>query len=269
VWLCVIAGLPAAAHGPLHEQIAELTARIERDPRDAFLYLRRGELRALHGDGDAALADLDRAARLAPALAAVDLARGKALLGVGRLAPAREALDRFLSREPDHPEGTLTRARVLVALGDNRAAALDYGRAIAKRDRPEPEHYVEWARALAGLGDPGRAVHALDEGMAKLGPIVSLQVPAIDLDLAAGRIEAALARVDALASSLPRPEPWLARRGEILERAGRAEEARRAYEAALAGLRLARTTRTTEELESRLRAALARLGAGPVKGDEP
>ena len=269
VWFCFIAAGPVGAHGPLHEQIAELNARIDHDPRDAGLYLRRGELYGLHGDCDAALADFDRVARLAPALAAVDLARGKALFRAGRLAPAQDALDRFLAREPDHPDGNVTRARVLVKLGDYQAAVRDYGRAIAMWERPEPEHYVEWAQAFAALGDLERAVRALDDGIAKLGPIVSLQIPAIDLELAVGRVEAALARVDAIASRAPRPEPWLARRGEILERAGRAAEARRAYEVALAGLRLARATRATGELESKLRAALTRLGEDRGTEKEP
>lgn len=269
VWLAVAATVPAGAHGPLHEQIADLSARIAQEPRNAALYLRRGELYGLHGDCDAALADLDRAARLAPDLAAVDLARGRTLLRAGRLAPAKEALDRFLAREPDHREANVTRARVLVKLGDYRSAVRDYGRALVGWERPEPEHYVERAQAFAALGDLEQAVRALDEGIAKLGPIVSLQIPAIDFELAAGRMEAALARVDAIASRSPRPEPWLARRGEILERSGRAAEARRAYEAALAGLRLARPTRTTGELESRLRAALTRLAAHEEKEKEP
>jgi len=104
-----------------------------------------------------------------------------------------------------------------------------------------------------------QALRGLNDGIAKLGPIVSLQLPAIELELALGRHEAALARVDAVGAGAPRQEVWLARRGEILEQASRATDARRAYRAALLALEAARPTRATRELESRIQAALGRL----------
>ena len=269
MWLCSFAAGPVAAHGPIHEQIEALSARIDQDPRNGALYLRRGELWGQDGDCEAALADFGRAARLAPQLAVVDLARGRALLRAGRLAPAREALDRFLARDTDHPEASATRARVLMKLADYRGAARDYDRAIAGWERPEPEYYVERARAYAALGDLAQALRGLDEGIVKLGPIVSLELPAIEMELDGGHHEAALARVDVIATQAPRQEPWLARRGEILERAGRGADARRAYDAALGALGVARPTRATQELESRVRAALARLKAHGDTEDEP
>ncbi len=267
--LCACAAAPAAAHGPIHEQIADLSARIEQDPGNARLYLRRGELQDIHGDFEAALLDLDRAARLAPALAVVDLVRGKTLLRAGRPAPAKEALDRFLTGDPDHPEASATRARALVQIGDYRAATRDYTRAIAGWESPAPEYLLERARAFAALGDFEAAVRGLDEGMARLGPIVSLQLPAIDLELAGGRDEKALARVDAIVSRTKHPSPWLARRGEILERSGRNREAQSAYQAALAALGSARPTRASRELEAKVLAALVRLVAQEMKEAEP
>jgi tetratricopeptide (TPR) repeat protein len=266
-WLAAFAGGTASAHGPLHEQIEALGTRIEQDPSDAMLYLRRGELLGLHGECDAALADFDSAAFLAPSLAAVELARGKALAEDGRLVPARLALDRFMARSPGHAEAHALRARVLLKLGDPRGAVEDYERAIAGWERPEPEYYLERARVLANLGDLGRAVRGLDEGIAKLGPVVSLELPAIDIELAAGRYERALARVDRIAARFPRRAPWLARRGEILERAGRLPEARQAYLEALETSRLARPTGATLELRARVARALARLGSAGVESE--
>lgn len=261
-----------AAHGPIHEQIALLTARIQEDPHNATLFVRRGELHGLHEDWDAALADYDRAEKLSPFLPAVNLARGKTLLGAGRFRAAKEALDRFIARRPDHPDALLTRARVLFQLGESRAATVDYGRAIARwetLDQGRPEYYVEWACAFAALGDDGGALRALDEGIARLGPIVSLQLPAIETELTRGHYDAALARLSTVAARSPRPEPWLARRGEILEQAGRLAEARSAYEEALAGLERSPRTRRTTELESKVRAALARLRAASGREAKP
>src|SRR5678810_237149 len=91
IWLLSIAICVALlpsfvnAHEGLHEQIAAITAKIKRDPKNASLYLQRGELQRLHRDWSRAAADYDRAAGLQPSLKIVDLARGKMLFEAGRL----------------------------------------------------------------------------------------------------------------------------------------------------------------------------------------
>lgn len=264
--------LPAAAHGSLHEQIDELTIRIQVDPRQAALYLRRGRLHSHHGDWQAALADYDRAAKLEPALEELDLARGRTLLDAGRYQEAKSALDRFLARHPRRAEGLVLRARVCRALGFHRSAAVDYAHAIAVTGGSgagAPELYLERARSLAGEGAAGReeALRALDEGLGKLGPIPGLQLYAIDLELAHGRPDAALARIDDAAAQSPRPESWWARRADILERTGRPGEALVDYERALAELvsRSAERHRTaaSAQLEDQVRSAVDRLRGEP------
>ena len=257
----------AAAHGAIDEQITTLASQIEEDPQNAALYLKRGELHSYHRDWDAAMADYDRAAQLDPTLAGVDLARGKTLLHAGSPTRAKSALDRFLAKHPEHAGALATRARVLVILGQRLAAAADYTRAIAaaeRLDRPNPEYYLERARALAaeGGGHVAQALHGLDEGVSRLGPIVALQLFAIEIELAGKRYNAALARLETLAAQSPRKEAWLAHRGDILKQAGRATEARLAYEQALAAIESLparhRSIGATAKLEAEIRAALAR-----------
>jgi tetratricopeptide (TPR) repeat protein len=270
--------LRVAAHGPLHEQIAALTERIERDPRDPWLYLRRGELQGHHGETDEALQDLDRAERLDPSLTAVALARGKLLLRVGRLAEAKEALDRYLAAKPDDPDALATRARVHAALGRPEAAVEDYTMAIRaseKRGQALPDEYLERARLQAGRGGEHtlEALRGLDDGVARLGPLVSLELYAIDLELAAGRHDAALARLEAVSKRSPRKETWLVREAEILERAGRTPGALFAYEEAARTVDALpsrhRQTRATLELEMRIREGLARLRASQSREGSP
>jgi len=55
----------------------------------------------------------------------------------------------------------------------------------------------------------------------RVGHVVSLELPAIDLEMELGRPERALARIDALAKTGPPNPLWIARRGEILDKAGR------------------------------------------------
>jgi predicted Zn-dependent protease len=270
VWIAaslVVLAFPAMAlaHGDLHDQIAAATHRIEQQPGSAALYLGRARLYRVHREWAEALADLDRAVRLEPGLEGIDLARGITLLDAGRPSEASAVLDRVLASRPDQADAWLARARALVALGDPGAAATDYSRALARLRRVTPEHYVERMRALMAAGDLEEALRGLDEGIARLGPVVSLELAAIDLELRQGRPDRALRRLDAAASRSPRQETWLARRGEILEAAGREAEARDAYAACLAALETLpagrRQTRTLEDLRAKVRAALARLEA--------
>ncbi|MGH8247851.1 MAG: tetratricopeptide repeat protein, partial [Gammaproteobacteria bacterium] len=265
--LCLVVSSPVRAHGDLHQKIEALTKQIDQEPTNGELYLTRGELHRAHRDWNLALADYDRADRLNPKLAVTDLLRGLTLLASGPPEAAITALDRFLIRQPDHGEARVARARASIKLGRHLAAAEDFTRALAKMTAPKPEYYLERAQALALLGDAriDDALRGLDEGIKTLGPIVTLELLAVELDLRKSKYESALARLEQIAAQSARKEMWLARRGEILERAGRPGDARREFAAALAALETIppqrRSTKATREMEARVRTALERLGA--------
>jgi predicted Zn-dependent protease len=261
----------AAAHDDLRSQIAVLTREIAAEPGNAVLYLRRGELHRLCREVPAALADYSRARRLDPALAVVDLGAGRTLLGAKRPAEAKQFLDRFVRARPDDPEGRLELARALVRLRSTNAADDGYARAIALAPRPSPDLYFERARFLRAAGRLPAAIRALDDGIARLGPLVSLEELAIDLELSRKNYDGALARLDRTAATTNgRQETRLARRGEILAAAGRPVEAREPFRQAqrsIEGLppRL-RHTRAIQKLEERVRRSLESLRvAGPEK----
>jgi tetratricopeptide (TPR) repeat protein len=264
----VVAPSPLAAHGATDEQIFALTLRIRNDPRNAGLFLKRGDLYSEHGNWNSALDDYDRAAQLDPSLVVVDLARGRALLNAGRFGEARTAFDRFLASEPIHAEARVLRARALAQLGQWDASVVDYTKAIdylARLGAPNPDYYLERAQASAsrGLNHIPDALDGLEDGIATLGPLAVLQLYAIELELKLGHTDAALARLNALVALTSRRESLLARLGEILELAGRTDAARAAYEQAVSAIHALsprhRTTRATLELEAHLRDGLARL----------
>jgi tetratricopeptide (TPR) repeat protein len=246
----------ASLHGDLDDQIAEATRRIERSPRDAALWFRRGELHRFHEDWPAALADLRRAAELDPSMQGVDLALGKTWLLAGDAAKAREALDRFLAKQPGHAEARVDRGRALAALGLKAEAEAEFTRAIELLAEPRPEHYLERAR----VQEAERAAAGLEEGLRRLGSVVTLELALLDLELEARRFDAALARIDRLSAAAPRKESWLVRKADVLREAGRPAEAREAFAAALAAIESLpagrRAARATAELEKRVREAL-------------
>lgn len=251
-------GLPATAraHGDLDEQIDAVSHQLDQAP-SAVLYLKRAELHHEHEDFAAALADYDRAAQLDHQLDAISFGRARTLFKAGRLQLAREAIDFYLKRKPGHAEGFLLRARVLVGLKDYAAAVQDFDRNLALTPQPLPECFLERAEALVASGDKPAAVNSLDEGIDRLGNLVTLQSSAIAIELDLHRHDAALVRVDRVMADLQRKETWLARRGEILEAAGRRDEALGAYREALAALEQLsvhhRNVKPMRELEARLR----------------
>ena len=258
----------SVAHGPTRVSIEELTRRIGSDPGSAEHYLERGELHRVDGDQRAAIRDFERAARLDPARAEVDLYRGRLALESGRYLEAEAALTRFVARRPGHALARALRARALARTGRWRRAAEDYSAAIALEAHPSPELYLERARVLADAGDEqlGQALRGLDAGIERLGEVATLDLYAIELELRRGECDGALRRLDRIASHAARKDPWLARRGEILEGAGRDREAREAYRRALDALEAVggprRHARATTLREARLRGALARLEPG-------
>lgn len=261
------------AHVASDGQIHDVSLRIQWEPGNAALHLRRGELHRAERNWPAALADYESARKLAPGLAAVDLSQARMHLEAGQPEEARRWADRFLARQPDHIQALLTRARALARLGERLRAVADFTRAIdlcREPQRPLPEHYLERARALADAGREhlDAALRGLDAGIARLGPVITLESAAIELELGAGRYDSALRRVDAVVARWPRKELWLAKRGEILEEAGRLPEARQAFAAAREALDSLpphrRKARLLLEYEAHIDAALTRLpGAKP------
>lgn len=227
------AGLTAAlrGHAEIDEAVARLNAAIAAAPAQAELYLARGELYARHADFIAAEANYLRAAELSPRLPRLDLLRGALALATGEPAGARAHLDRALAVDPCDAEALLLRARAHAGIAAGDRARRDLDAALALIAHPRAELYLERARMSA---TPAEAVRILDAGIARLGPIHTLQLRALELEESAGRFDAALTRLGQIIALSERREAWLKQRGDLLRRAGRPKEARAAYAAALA-----------------------------------
>jgi len=156
---------------------------------------------------------------------------GLCLLGARNEDLAKEAFDRFLAKHPGHAQALVFRARALHRMERDEESLADYRAAVVSAKSPEPDLFQEASEALAKCGKVDEAVRLLGNGIEKLGPVPSLVLKAMSLEIATGRFDAALSRVDAMQKSAPRREPWMATRAGILEQAGRTAEARVAWEA--------------------------------------
>ncbi len=250
------------ADDDIASRIREITAKIGAAPRDASLYAWRADLHRFSRDFDAALADCERARALDPSGAKICVVCGRVLADAGYPRAARAVADTGLAATPRDPELTLLRARALVKLGDGHAAWEDYSTVIGAARTPSPDLFLERSEAVVGLGSDlvERALGGIDEGIARLGSLVTLELTALGYEEKLGRIDAALARIDRLAASAARKESWLARRAALLHRVGREAESEESYRATLAAIDAlppkVRGTRAMQDLEKEARAAL-------------
>ena len=229
--LLVLSAGPALGHGGFHQRLAQLAVALEKSPNDPALHFELADVNGQHGDWQMALLNLDRVEELAPGKFPTSLLRGQAWLTGGQPGKAKTALDALLAGQPEHARGRLLRARAAQRLGDAACSLADYREALRRTPAPDPDLLQETAGALAAGGYPEEAVRVLAAGMEKLGPIPSLVLRAMEVEIATGNFDAALARVEALRKSAPRPEPWMARRASVLAQAGRIEESRAAWQA--------------------------------------
>ena len=256
-------GEVATAHDGLASRIAALSAQIAQSPSSPSLFITRAELYLENRQWTEALADVDSAERIDPSIAIANLVRAHVQFARRNWPAAVDAASRFLARQPEHADAHVVRARAYAQLGRRQPAAADFTSALAVR--AVPDLYIERARVLAEGGPASleQAVQGLDEGLDRLGPVVTLELEAIDLEQRLNRYDAALARLDRITARAQRKDSWLARRGAILERAGRPDQARAAYRAALDSLgsqsERIQQTRASTALAAELRADIDRL----------
>lgn len=261
--LIVFQAAPVFGHGSFHERIDYLAKELEKTPSDPVLRFELANLHGLHGDTELALENLATVDSVAPGKFPTDLIRGEAFLVVHNSAKAKDALDRQLASHPETTRAWILRARAEQELGQQEASLADYREALKRTRSPEPDLIEEVANALATAGKKEEAAQVLTAGIEKLGKIPSLTLRAVDLDIEMKNFDAALRRIEQARQQAPRPEPWMARRAEVLTRAGRIVESRRAWKDLLVRLDSLpdheRSSHAMTQLSEKARDALASL----------
>ncbi len=220
----------AWAHGAIDAKIAELRERLLQSPEDAAVHFELADAYAEHGEWSEATKALSRSEELAPGLHPSELVRARIEMGMYRPSLAIEQLESFLVQYPKHSARTralVLKARALREVDRFEEALATYGAALA--GNADSEVFQETADVYAARQRIAEAAEVLATGLARLGPDPSLLVRALRHELALGRFDLALSRVDALRQSSPQPEEWMAKRATVLEQAGRKAEARAAW----------------------------------------
>lgn len=217
----------ALAHGDAHELIQSVTLLISESPNNAALVLRRAELNFAHGDLQAAEDDYLQVRKLQPEETIVSLGLARIRLAQSREKEALTLLDAFLLHQSNHAGGRTLRAELLEKRGDWQRAEKDL-RAAATAST-EPQFATLHAQLLERHGRADDAVRALDATSVARGRVPVLEQLALDIQERAGLTQGALNRLDKMINQEPRPDIWIIRKAKLLQKAGRTEEARSAW----------------------------------------
>lgn len=209
-------------HGSYHDNVTLLEDQIKADPRNAGLHFELACAHQEHGEWKAALIECERVRRLAADGFDTGLVEGKALASGGHFEAAKSLLDSFLEKQPHIAAARVERGRVLMKLQMPAEAEKDFEAALQLEKQAPVDWWLEAAQA-------GKAVEVLRRALNSIGNDPQLLSASLEAELKEGNATEAIQRVDALQRIAPRCEPWMARRAELLQAAGRHEEARNAW----------------------------------------
>jgi predicted Zn-dependent protease len=259
----------AFGHGAVHDQVRVLDERIRSDPQNSEHLIRRGRLFLEANHIAEAVNDFRRALDVDVNAVGARYYLGQAFLRSGDGAQAEREARLYLVGTRDQGEdaavlGYRLLGQALSARNQPLAAAVAYVTAISRSTSPEPAQYVEAAEAYVAGGSAhfGRALKILEEGIRRIGPIASLQQPAIDIDRKAGRVDAALSRLETLIAQGEAREQRLFQKGELLLEAKRLSDAEEAFHQAGNAVRaLPPEHQKTKAAQTLVKEIDARLGA--------
>ena len=230
--------VPATPDGELWTQIEHVSQSLRTQPKRADLFLRRADLLRRFGQFAGALADVKQVRRLDPDSAEVGRIEGRILRDAGHTWRALRMYGQFLGQYPSAHGARLERAQIWASVNRLRSAVRDYDDVIANVKRPSPDVFMARHELQLRQGPSLRAaaLAGLETGLARLGPLISLELPALQLETDLGHYKRALARIERLAGSLPRLDGWWLHRAQVLSAAGRNDAAHDAYRSALNAL---------------------------------
>ena len=236
--LCLAFTGQLSAHGDLSEQIERISKRLEKDPDNAKLYLRRGQLHAQHKDFDASKKDYVQARKLDSSLTVTDLLLAQLFSKFDRPDSALIFANSYLQHEPGHPKALITRAGIYQQLRQPDRCQKDLESAIANLKDPNPSHYISITEAvlLADTSNVSEALGWLRKGEERYGFDIVLKSKEVDLYMMNGDYEHAVSAIDQIIERFPRKEKWLFQKALVFEKAGNADSAKTHYEATLTAI---------------------------------
>jgi len=174
-----------------------------------------------------ALRDFQQAKKTNSTSADTDFYIGRLRLDMNQADKALPLLSRFVRLNPNHSNALKNQGDAYFALGDFTRAAHVYQQVVVLEKHPDPELFLKITRAYmaAGTGYQKQAKEAIEQGILRLGPLVTIVMKGIELELSQQNYGQALVLLEKLPKVVKDSPKWLVQRGDILNKSGRKEEA--------------------------------------------
>ena len=222
-------------HADLELQINVVTAQIAAEPDNYLLYEKRGHLHRRHSNYLAALRDFEKISKIDPENENTEFHVGRTLYESGQADKAVTHLREFLRHHPQHSAALLVFARTLSDLGHVDEASDYYRRSINNAPVKTPDQFVEWSQLFLQPNSkrPADARDVLNEGIAQLGPVVSLVDHTVSLQQSIGDYGEAIRHLKLLPDELQTTPKWLVKQADCVYALGDLEQSTHLYHQAL------------------------------------
>lgn len=197
------------AHGDIHDRIVKTTIEIKEKPDSAYLYLKRGELYYQHEEFHKSISDLETSQDLGYYSNDQQLLFAEAYAKLDNHSEALNYVGIVLTAKPNSVPAIRLRAKINYNQQKYHASALEYERVIQFAEEPIPENYIEtsvaWETLNTDQGDEN-AKAVIQNGIEKLGNIISLYYRLIELSIHSNDYEMAIKVQNEVIEFSPRKE---------------------------------------------------------------
>lgn len=180
IWFVFLLSIQSTwAHGDFHDQIVQLSKEIAESPDSAYLHFKKGKLLFYHEDYKACLQSLKKARKKGYRDILQTLFFSKAYLELGHFNKAGQYAQSVIDGNPEHVTAHRLLARIRYKQKRFEAAGETYELANQHAIRLVPENVIETAKAWEAMKTSQgnqRAISTIENGIEKLGEIISLQI---------------------------------------------------------------------------------------------
>ncbi len=235
VFLCLLLNTSLFAHGDLDLQIERISKRIEKNPSNANLYLKRGQLYNQHKEPKKAKQDYLLARNLDNSLLITDLLLAQMFSDNNEVNAALPYVNLFLENHTNHSIALITRAKIYQQMGQPDLCQKDLENALTHITEPNPSHFISISEAVLMTDDSNisEALSWLKKGEEKFGFDIVLKSKEVDLYVQSKQYENAILTIDKIIEHFPRKEKWLFQKAIIYEKSGEVDLAKTHYVATL------------------------------------
>ena len=233
--LCLFLNTSLIAHGDLDLQIERISKRIEKEPDNANLYIKRGQLYAKHNEPKEAKQDYFYARKLDKNLLITDLLLAQLLVDNNDANVALSYVNLFLKIHSNHSIALITRAKIYRQMRKPDLCQKDLEKALTHISEPNPSHFISISEAVL-LTDDSNISEALDwlkKGEERFGFDIVLKSKEVDLYVQSKQYKNAILVVDKIMEHFQRKEKWLFQKATIYEKGGETDLAKIHYASTL------------------------------------